>query len=189
MRMDNSQGMTAADVVNTYDEPELIKIFKEYGEERFARQIARAIVAERKSEAFSTSTQLAGLIVKVVPFIPGKSSGHPAKRVFQALRIEVNGELDALSSAVPQALDALRVGGRILVLSYQSLEDRIVKRALGAASVSSAPLDMPIELPEHAPTLRLVVRGAEQASDQEISANPRSASVRLRAAEKIRQAA
>lgn len=189
MRMDNSQGMTAADVVNTYDEPELVKIFKEFGEERFARQIARAIVIERKSEAFATSTQLAGLIVKVVPFIPGKSSGHPAKRVFQALRIEVNGELDALSSAVPQALDALRVGGRILVLSYQSLEDRIVKRALGAASVSSAPLDMPIELPVHAPTLRLVVRGAEQASEQEISANPRSASVRLRAAEKIRQAA
>lgn len=189
MRMDNSQGMTAADVVNTYDELELVKIFKEFGEERFARQIARAIVIERKSEAFATSTQLAGLIVKVVPFIPGKSSGHPAKRVFQALRIEVNGELDALSSAVPQALEALRVGGRILVLSYQSLEDRIVKRALGAASVSSAPLDMPIELPEHAPTLRLIVRGAEQASDQEISANPRSASVRLRAAEKIRQAA
>ncbi len=189
MRMDNSQGMTAADVVNTYDEPELVRIFKEFGEERFARQIARAIVVERKNEVFSTSTQLAGLIVKVVPFIPGKSSGHPAKRIFQALRIEVNGELDALSSAVPQALDALRVGGRILVLSYQSLEDRIVKRALGAASVSSAPLDLPIELPEHAPTLRLVVRGAEQASDHEISANPRSASVRLRAAEKIRQAA
>ena len=189
MRMDNSQGVTAADVVNSYDEADLARIFKEYGEERFARQIARAIVVARKDDAFTTSTQLAGLIAKVVPFIPGKSSGHPAKRVFQALRIEVNGELDALTEAIPQALDALRVGGRILVLAYQSLEDRIVKRALTAGSVSSAPVDMPVELPEHAPTLRLVVRGAEQADEKEISANPRSASVRLRAAEKIRQAA
>jgi 16S rRNA (cytosine1402-N4)-methyltransferase len=189
MRMDNSQGVTAADVVNSYDEADLARIFKEYGEERFARQIARAIVVARKDDAFTTSTQLAGLIAKVVPFLPGKSSGHPAKRVFQALRIEVNGELDALTEAIPQALDALRVGGRILVLAYQSLEDRIVKRALTAGSVSSAPVDMPVELPEHAPTLRLVVRGAEQADEKEISANPRSASVRLRAAEKIRQAA
>jgi 16S rRNA (cytosine1402-N4)-methyltransferase len=189
MRMDNSQGMTAADVVNEYAEADLARIFKEFGEERFAKPIAKAIVDARKAETLSTSTQLAALVAKVVPFIPGKSHGHPAKRVFQALRIEVNSELEALASAVPQALRALRVGGRILVLAYQSLEDRIVKQVLASASTSSAPVDMPIELPEHAPTMRLVVRGAEQASEQEILDNPRSASVRLRAAEKIRQAA
>lgn len=189
MRMDNTTGATAADVVNTYAEEDLIRIFKEFGEERYARQIARAVVNARREAPFETSTQLASLIVKVVPFIPGKSSGHPAKRVFQALRIEVNGELEVLERAMPRVIDALAVGGRVLVLAYQSLEDRIVKRALVGASTSSAPLDLPIELPEHAPVLRLVVKGAELASDQEKAANPRSASVRLRAAEKVRQAA
>jgi 16S rRNA (cytosine1402-N4)-methyltransferase len=189
MRMDNSTGVTAAEIVNEYDESELARIFKEFGEERFARQIARAIVTERSKAKFETSTQLAALIAKIVPFIPGKSSGHPAKRVFQALRIEVNGELEVLERTMPQVIDALAVGGRVVVLSYQSLEDRIVKRAFSAASTSSAPLDLPIELPEHAPVLKLVVKGAELASDDEKSINPRSASVRLRAAEKIRQAA
>jgi 16S rRNA (cytosine1402-N4)-methyltransferase len=189
MRMDNTTGKTAAEIINTYTEDDLVRIFKEFGEERFARQIARAVVTARKETPFVTSTQLASLIVKVVPFIPGKSSGHPAKRVFQALRIEVNGELEVLEDAMPAVIDALAVGGRILVLAYQSLEDRIVKRAFVAASTSSAPLDMPIELPEHAPVLRLVVKGAEMASESEKESNPRSASVRLRAAEKVRQAA
>lgn len=189
MRMDNTIGVTAADVVNDYDETDLVRIFKEFGEERYARQIARAVVDARKVAKFETSTQLASLIVKVVPFIPGKSSGHPAKRVFQALRIEVNAELDALKAAMPQVIEILAVGGRVLVLAYQSLEDRIVKRALVAASTSSAPIELPIELPEHAPVLRLVVKGAEMASEAEKVSNPRSASVRLRAAEKVRQAA
>ncbi|MEI6591232.1 MAG: 16S rRNA (cytosine(1402)-N(4))-methyltransferase, partial [Actinomycetes bacterium] len=129
------------------------------------------------------------LIVKKVPFIPGKSSGHPAKRVFQALRIEVNGELEILRQTLPVAIESLSVGGRILVMSYHSLEDRIVKQSLMSAATSSAPLDLPIELPEHAPVLRMLTRGVEAASDQEVASNPRAASVKVRAAEKIRMAA
>ena len=189
MRMDNSTGLTAADVLNTYAEADLARIFKEYGEERYAKPIARAIVGVRKAQPFENSTELAQLIIKLVPFIPGKSSGHPAKRVFQALRIEVNAELEVLKRTMPAAIRALRVGGRILALAYHSLEDRIVKQALVAASTSSAPIELPIELPEHAPVLRLLVKGAEAATTEEIQSNPRAASVRLRAAQKIRQAA
>jgi 16S rRNA (cytosine1402-N4)-methyltransferase len=189
MRMDASESLTAAQVLNNYSENELVRIFKEYGEERYAKQIASSIVEKRKVQQFSGSAELAQLIVAIVPFIPGKSKGHPAKRVFQALRIEVNSELEVLKTTMPAAIEALSVGGRILILAYQSLEDRIVKQALVAASTSSAPIDMPIELPEQAPVLRLLVKGAEQASEAEISQNPRAASVRLRAAEKIRRAA
>jgi 16S rRNA (cytosine1402-N4)-methyltransferase len=189
MRMDSTVGKTAADVVNNYSEADLARIFKEYGEERYAKGVAREIVSVRKSTPFTTSTQLAGLIAKVIPFIPGKSSGHPAKRVFQALRIEVNGELEVLTRTMPAAISALAVGGRIVVMSYHSLEDRITKQALVAAANSSAPIELPIELPEHAPVLRLLVKGAEAATAEEIARNPRAASVRLRAAEKIRRAA
>jgi 16S rRNA (cytosine1402-N4)-methyltransferase len=189
MRMDATQGKTAADIVNTYSEQDLARIFKEFGEERYAKGVAKAIVEARKTSHFSTSTQLAGLIAKVIPFIPGKSSGHPAKRVFQALRIEVNGELEVLERTMPASIRSLAVGGRIVVLSYHSLEDRIVKQALVAAANSSAPLELPFELPEHAPVLRLLVKGAEAATAEEIAVNPRAASVRLRAAEKIRRAA
>jgi 16S rRNA (cytosine1402-N4)-methyltransferase len=189
MRMDATQGKTAADIVNSYSEQDLARIFKEFGEERYAKGVAKAIVEARKTTPFSTSTQLAGLISKVIPFIPGKSSGHPAKRVFQALRIEVNGELEVLERTMPASIRSLAVGGRIVVLSYHSLEDRIVKQALVAAANSSAPLELPFELPEHAPVLRLLVKGAEAATAEEIAVNPRAASVRLRAAEKIRRAA
>lgn len=189
MRMDASESLTAAEILNYYSESELVRIFKEYGEERYAKQIAAAIISERSATPFSTSARLAKLIVDIVPFIPGKSKGHPAKRVFQALRIEVNRELEVLERTMPASIKALAVGGRILVLAYQSLEDRIVKQALVAASTSSAPIDLPIELPEHAPVLRLIVKGAEMASESEIQENPRAASVRLRAAEKIRSAA
>ena len=189
MRMDATQGETAADIVNSYSEQDLARIFKEFGEERYAKGVAKAIVEARKATPFSTSTQLASLIAKVIPFIPGKSSGHPAKRVFQALRIEVNGELDVLERTMPASIRSLAVGGRIVVLSYHSLEDRIVKQALVAAANSSAPLELPFELPEHAPVLRLLVKGAEAATAEEIAVNPRAASVRLRAAEKIRRAA
>lgn len=189
MRMNPEVGLTAADVVNTYSENELSRIFKEYGEERYAKAVAREVVALRKTSPFSKSTDLSKLIAKVIPFIPGKSSGHPAKRVFQALRIEVNGELEVLVDTMPAALATLAVGGRILVLSYHSLEDRIVKQSLMAAANSSAPIELPIELPEHAPTVRLLVKGAEQATEREIQLNPRAASVRMRAAEKIRSAA
>jgi len=189
MRMDATQGQTAADIVKNYSEQDLARIFKEYGEERYAKGVAKAIVEARKTVAFETSTQLAALIAKVIPFIPGKSHGHPAKRVFQALRIEVNGELEVLERTMPASIRSLAVGGRIVVLSYHSLEDRIVKQALVAAANSSAPLDLPFELPEHAPVLRLLVKGAEAATAEEIAVNPRAASVRLRAAEKIRRAA
>ncbi|NDD25272.1 MAG: 16S rRNA (cytosine(1402)-N(4))-methyltransferase RsmH [Actinobacteria bacterium] len=189
MRMDNTAGITAAEVINQYSEKDLTRIFKTFGEERFAKPIAKKIVQLRDGEPFVSSKQLTEVIGKVVPFIPGKSSGHPAKRVFQALRIEVNNELGILAETLPAVISSLRVGGRVVVLSYHSLEDRIVKQALVSASTSSAPVDLPIELAEHAPTLRLLVRGAEMASDEEIQNNPRSASVRLRAAEKIRDAA
>lgn len=189
MRMDSSSGETAAELIATASEIELARIFKEYGEERFARKIAAEIVSRRAAEPIVSSKQLAGIISQIVPFIPGKSSGHPAKRVFQALRIAVNQELEILESAIPPAIDALEIGGRLLVLAYHSLEDRIVKQAIVQAASSSAPIDLPFELPEHAPVLKLVIKGAEQATLQEIAANPRSASVRLRVAEKIRKVA
>jgi 16S rRNA (cytosine1402-N4)-methyltransferase len=189
MRMDSSTGETAAELIATASELELARIFKEYGEERFAKKIAAEIVSRRDATPIVSSKQLAGIISQIVPFIPGKSSGHPAKRVFQALRIAVNQELEILESAIPAAIDALEVGGRLLVLAYHSLEDRIVKQAIVQAASSSAPIDLPFELPEHAPVLKLVIKGAEQATLQEIAANPRSASVRLRVAEKIRKVA
>ena len=189
MRMDNSSDLTAEQVLNEYSEADLARIFKIYGEERFAKPIAKKIVQLRTKAPLTRSKELTEIISKVVPFIPGKSSGHPAKRVFQALRIEVNNELSILEDTIPAVIDALKVGGRVVVLSYQSLEDRIVKQAFVAASTSSAPVDLPIELAEHAPIIKLLVRGAEKASDREIQTNPRSASVRLRAAEKIRKAA
>jgi len=189
MRMDTTEGLTAADILATSSELELYRIFRDWGEEKYAKKIASEIVARRSKEAILTSKQLASLVSDVVPFIPGKSSGHPAKRVFQGLRIEVNRELEILAAAVPAAIEALALSGRLLVLSYHSLEDRIVKQALSAAATSSAPLDLPFELPEHAPTMKLLVKGAEKASLEEIAANPRSASVRLRAAEKIRKVA
>jgi 16S rRNA (cytosine1402-N4)-methyltransferase len=189
MRMDSSEKLTAADILNNYEERDLVRIFKEYGEERYSQSIAKEIVNQRKQSPFVTSASLAALIVKKVPFIPGKSSGHPAKRVFQALRIEVNGELEILRQTLPDAIDSLSVGGRILVMSYHSLEDRIVKQSLMSAATSSAPLDLPIELPEHAPILRMLTRGVEAASEKEIASNPRAASVKVRAAEKIRIAA
>ena len=189
MRMDASSGQTAAELLATESEQELARIFKEYGEERFAKKIASEIVEIRGKSPITSSKQLASIISDVVPFIPGKSSGHPAKRVFQALRIAVNQELEILESAIPAAIDSLEVGGRLLVLAYHSLEDRIVKQAIVKASTSSAPIELPFELPEHAPVLKLVIKGAEQATLQEIAANPRSASVRLRVAEKIRKVA
>jgi 16S rRNA (cytosine1402-N4)-methyltransferase len=187
--MDVDSGITASDLIATASEAELTRIFREYGEERFASKIAMELITSRTQTPIVSSKQLASIISNVVPFIPGKSSGHPAKRVFQALRIAVNEELEILESAVPAAIKALAIGGRLLVLSYHSLEDRIVKQAIVAASTSSAPVELPFELPEHAPVLKLVVKGAEKANLEEIASNPRSASVRLRAAEKIRKVA
>jgi 16S rRNA (cytosine1402-N4)-methyltransferase len=185
MRMDPSHGPTAAEVLNTYSAPELTRILREYGEERFAARIAKAVVAARAKEPFTTSAQLVRLVYDAVPAPARRRGGHPAKRTFQALRIEVNGELDALRAALPAAVEALAVGGRIVVLAYHSLEDRIVKRVLTEGARSSGPPGLPVELPAHRPRLRLLTRGAEQASPGEVAANPRAASVRLRAAERI----
>jgi 16S rRNA (cytosine1402-N4)-methyltransferase len=185
MRMDPTTGPTAADVLNTYPAPALARVLREYGEERFASRIASAVVRRREQAPFRRSAELVELLYDAVPAASRRTGGHPAKRTFQALRIEVNGELDALRAALPAALDALAVGGRIVVLSYQSLEDRIVKRELTARAASTTPLDLPVELPGHGPEFKQLVRGAEQAGEDEIADNPRAASVRLRAAERL----
>lgn len=188
MRMDQSQGVTAADVIAGYGEGDLRRIFERYGEEKLSGRYARAILAARRSAPIVRSGQLVDIIAAATP-AAAQRAGHPAKRVFQALRIEVNRELAALEQALPAALGLLPVGGRIVVLSYQSLEDRLVKRAFAAAAASTAPRGLPVELPEHAPRFRLLVKGAELASDQERASNPRATPVRLRAAERLREAA
>jgi 16S rRNA (cytosine1402-N4)-methyltransferase len=185
MRMDPTAGITAADVLNTYPVAELTRVLREYGEERFAHRIARAVVAEREREPFRTSERLVKLVYDAVPAATRRTGGHPAKRTFQALRIEVNGELEALRRALPAALDALAVGGRIVVESYHSLEDRMVKRALAERARSRTPEGLPVELAGHGPELRLLTRGAEQASEEEARRNPRAKPVKLRAAERI----
>ncbi|MER7797680.1 16S rRNA (cytosine(1402)-N(4))-methyltransferase RsmH [Microbacterium sp. NPDC096154] len=188
MRMDPTQGMTAADVVATYGEGDLRRIFERYGEEKLAGRYARAIIAARQTGAITRSGQLVDILQAATPGAL-KNAGHPAKRVFQALRIEVNGELAALERAIPAALATLAVGGRLVVLSYQSLEDRFVKRLFAEATTSTAPAGLPFELPEHAPQFRLLVKGAELASDEEAARNPRAKPVRLRAIERVREAA
>ncbi len=189
MRMDQSTGLTAADVLNTYSAEELTRILKEYGEERFARKIANAVVRERESEPFSTSGRLVELLRRVIPVASQRQSGHPAKRTFQALRIEVNDELAVWRRAVDSAIEVLALHGRIAVLSYHSLEDRVTKRAFAAGATSSTPPGLPVELPEHAAYLSLVTRGAEEPSDAEVTTNPRAASAHLRVAERVRDTA
>jgi 16S rRNA (cytosine1402-N4)-methyltransferase len=189
MRMDPTQGISAEEVVNTYSAKDLARILKVYGEERFASRVAGAIVREREKGRLTSSARLAELVRDAIPAATRRTGGHPAKRTFQALRIEVNGELDALRHAVPAAVDALRVGGRIAVLSYHSLEDRIVKQVLAAGSRSTSPVDLPVELPGTEPYLKLLTRGSEEPGATEVEANPRAASARLRAAERVRDAA
>lgn len=184
MRMDTTTGITAAEVVNTYPQSELARILWEYGEERFARRIAREIVARRP---LHTSDDLVAAVDAAIP-MSKRRKGHPAKRTFQAIRIEVNGELASLAAALPVSLQRLRPGGRIVVLSYHSLEDKMVKNALRKGAESTAPVDLPVIPPDSRPWLRLITRGSEVASEEEISSNPRARSVRLRAAEKVREA-
>jgi 16S rRNA (cytosine1402-N4)-methyltransferase len=186
MRMDPTTGITAADVVNTYDERSLTRVLREYGEERFAQRIARNIVRARSTEPLTRTGQLVDILRASIPAATRKTGGNPAKRTFQALRIEVNRELEVLERAVPASVDVLAVGGRIVVEAYHSLEDRIVKRALAAGATSSAPEGLPVEPETHRPYLRLLTRGAEEAPPDERERNPRSASVRLRAAERLR---
>ena len=186
MRMDQSAGITAAEVLNTYAQADLERILREYGEERFAKRVATAIVRERERQTFTTSARLVELLRSAIPASSQKSGGHPGKRTFQALRIEVNAELRVLEAALPEAVDALAVGGRIAVLSYHSLEDRLTKHVLAAGAHGSTPAGLPVELPEHEAYLRLLTRGAEEPAAEEISVNPRAASARLRAAERTR---
>jgi len=176
MRMDQGEGVTAAEVLNTYEPADLERILRDYGEERFAKRIVGAIVRERAAQPFTTSARLVELLKAVVPAASQKSGGHPGKRTFQALRIEVNAELSAWQSALPAAIDALRVGGRVAVLSYHSLEDRITKRTLAAGATSSSPAGLPVELPGHAAYLTLLTRGAEEPDRAEVATNPRAAS-------------
>jgi len=187
MRMDSTAERTAADVVNTYDVDQLARVLREYGEERFARRIAERVVRVRSDQPLRSTAELVDIVRAAVPAAARRAGGHPAKRTFQALRIEVNGELDVLAHALPAAIDALRVGGRIVVLAYHSLEDRIVKRAFASRAHPEQLPGLPV--PPPAPGLRLVTRGAEKASDEEVARNPRASSVRLRAAERLEVAA
>ncbi len=184
MRMDPTTGRSAADVLNTYSAPDLARVLREYGEEKFARRIADRVVAEREKAPFTDSARLVELIREAVPAAARRTGGHPAKRTFQALRIEVNDELSVYARALPQALDALAPGGRVVVLAYHSLEDRITKRQLAKVTTSDLPRDLPFAPPGHEPRFRLITRGAEQATPQEAEENPRARSVRMRVVER-----
>ncbi|WP_268811137.1 16S rRNA (cytosine(1402)-N(4))-methyltransferase RsmH [Williamsia sterculiae] len=185
MRMNPDDPLTAAEVLNTYPHGELARILSQYGEERFAGRIASAIVREREIAPFDTSGRLVELLYAAIPAATRRTGGHPAKRTFQALRIEVNAELASLRAALPVALDRLAVDGRVTVMSYQSLEDRITKRTFVDRTTSTSPPGLPVELPGTEAEFRLVTRGAEQATEAEIETNPRAASVRVRAVQRI----
>jgi 16S rRNA (cytosine1402-N4)-methyltransferase len=189
MRMDPGAPRTAADVVNTYPPKDLARVLRVYGEERFASRIAAAIDRERIREPFTNTARLAELVRESIPAATRRTGGHPAKRTFQALRIEVNDELGALERALPAAVDALAIGGRVVVITFHSLEDRIVKQTLAADATDRTPPEFPVPVPELGPVLRLLTRGGEAATDAETAANPRAASARVRAAERIRRAA
>jgi 16S rRNA (cytosine1402-N4)-methyltransferase len=187
--MDPGRPLTAAEVLNTYPADRLAGVLRSYGEERFANRIAAAVVRARSRSPLSTTSQLAELVRDSIPAAARRQGGNPAKRTFQALRIEVNGELDALALALPAALDALAAGGRIVVLAYHSLEDRAVKQALAARAADTTPRGLPVPLADRQPQFRLLTRGAERPAGDELARNPRAASARLRAAERIREAA
>jgi 16S rRNA (cytosine1402-N4)-methyltransferase len=185
MRMDRSTGITASEIINTYAPGELVRILRTYGEEKFATRIVENIVKERAKAPLNSTAQLATLVKESIPAATRRTGGNPAKRTFQALRIETNDELGAVNRAIPQALELLEVGGRLVVMSFQSLEDRIVKEIFAQATTSGTPRDLPIDLPEFAAKFALVVRGSVLPSEAEIAANSRAQSVRLRAIERL----
>jgi len=185
MRMDRSTGITASEIINTYAPGELVRILRTYGEEKFATRIVENIVKERAKAPLNSTTQLATLVKESIPAATRRTGGNPAKRTFQALRIETNDELGAVNRAIPQALELLKVGGRLVVMSFQSLEDRIVKEIFAQATTSGTPRDLPVDLPEFAAKFSLVVRGSVLPSEAEIAANSRAQSVRLRAIERL----
>ena len=185
MRMDQSRGITAGEIVNTYAPGEIVRILRVYGEEKFATRIVENIVKQRAIAPFTSTVALATLVKESIPAATRRTGGNPAKRTFQALRIAVNDELGAIERALPQALESASIGGRIVVMSFQSLEDRIVKEIFAEASTSKSPRELPIELPEFAAKFALVFNSSEKPTENEIIENPRSASVRLRAIERI----
>jgi 16S rRNA (cytosine1402-N4)-methyltransferase len=185
MRMDPTSGHSAADILNSYSAAELTRILREYGEERFASRIAASIVRQRDEEPFSSSARLVDLVRDAIPAPARRTGGNPAKRTFQALRIEVNDELRTWRRALPAALDCVEVGGRVVVLAYHSLEDRITKQVFASVTESNAPRDLPVVPAGMAPRFRLLTRGAEKASETEVAQNPRAKSVRLRAVERV----
>lgn len=188
MRMDQTRGVSAAEVLNTYAPGDLVRILRAYGEEKQAKRIVEAVVKERAKEPFSNSARLVELIRDALPQAVKRTGGNPAKRTFQALRIEVNGELSVLERALPAALDALAVGGRMAVLAYHSLEDRLVKQVLAAGATNTAPAGLPVVPEQYQPRLQLLTRGAELPGEDEIAENRRAAPARLRAAKRIREA-
>jgi 16S rRNA (cytosine1402-N4)-methyltransferase len=185
MRMDQSSGITAQEVLDTYDRNSLIKILRKYGEEKFAPRIVDNIIAARVDGSLNSTKDLAEIVKTSIPAPARRTGGNPAKRTFQALRIEVNQELALLEIAIPAALEALDIKGRLVVMAYQSLEDKIVKSALAVITESKTPRGLPIDLPNSAAKYSLVMRGSEAASDEEIVVNPRAASMRLRAVERL----
>ncbi len=189
MRMDRTRDRTAADIVNGYPAADLARVLRDYGEERFARRIADAVVRERAREPITSTGRLSAIVKDAIPAATRRTGGNPAKRTFQALRIEVNDELGTLRRALPAALGVLAVGGRVVVLAYHSLEDRIVKRELVRVSTEAAPPGLPVPGQAATAQFRLLTRGAERPDSEEIAANPRAASARLRAAERVREAA
>lgn len=186
MRMDPTTGITAAEVLNTYSHDDLARVLKTYGDERFAGKIASAIIAEREREPFDRAGRLVELLYDTIPAATRRTGGHPAKRTFQALRIEVNRELEAVENVVPVITGLLGVGGRAVFMSYQSLEDKIVKAAFADLTASKTPAGLPLDLPGTEPAFRTVTRGAEKAPAEEIERNPRAAPVRVRCIEKLR---
>ena len=185
MRMDRSSGLCASDILNTYSRDELISILRNFGEERFAPRIVDAIIRAREVAPLNSTSFLAELVKENIPAATRRTGGNPAKRTFQALRIAVNDELGALSRAIPDSLQGLAVGGRIVVMSFQSLEDRIVKEVFVKACTSLTPRDLPIDLPQFAAKFSFVIKNSETPTALDIEENSRAQSVRLRAIERV----
>ena len=185
MRMDQSSGPSALDILNTYSYGELVRVIRNYGEEKFATKIADNVIKAREAGTLKTTKDLAEIVKSSIPAPARRTGGNPAKRTFQALRIEVNQELAVLERAIPQAISAIRIGGRLVVMSYQSLEDKIVKKAFTEVIASHSPLGLPFDLPNSAASYKLVINGSESATDAEIEINARAQSMRLRALERV----
>jgi 16S rRNA (cytosine1402-N4)-methyltransferase len=185
MRMDRTQSLTAGEIINTYEPGQLVRILRTYGEEKFATRIVESIVKQRAIAPMNSTTQLAEMVKAAIPAATRRTGGNPAKRTFQALRIETNDELGTITRALPAALELLNVGARLVVMSFQSLEDRIVKQLFVASTTSGTPRNLPFELPEYAAKFSMITRGSETPTDAELAENSRSQSVRLRAIERV----